>query len=405
MISLQQDLENPRLKLTLLKDTNLAETSLPTYNSYLKVFFKWSEISGEVEFLKVPAEDLQTLMDMYVKHLRARVKNNEISPNTVPKLFKPMRKLLDVNYLEHAVSWKPVYAQFPPEEKLSGYKPWETSQIDLMLDACDSLRETSAVLFQSSTGSRVGVHSHPLFMKHMVAMTAPDGNKCYAFLIYAESDETVLEKDTRIDSQIIDENDYSHFVFTTPEATCAIDNYHAYRKKRGEVFGDNTPIFRSARVDSKGNYFQMTGNAFQKLMQRVLGRTHITRIKKRNRFDTQIDHGFRKRFNTILKLDSNVNSNIAEKLMQHKKGLDGTYLTPTRQQCFNEFVKGIFEITISEDARQKAEIIKQKIEITELQEEKMLHRDTQKQLDDMQTRQEAFEKKLMEKSFPTINQK
>jgi len=367
MISLQQGLENPRTKITLLEDTNLARTSLPTYNSYLKVFFRWSDISGVVEFLKVSDTDLQSLMDMYVKHLRKRVLANEISPNTVPKQFKPMRKLLDVNYREHAVSWKPVYAQFPPEEKLSGYKPWETTKIDTMLDSCINHRETAVIHYHASTGSRVGVHNHPLLMKHMIAMLDPNDEKCYAFLIYAESDETISEKDTRSDSQIIDENDYSHFVFTSPEATMAIDNYHAFRKKRGEIFDENTPIFLSLRVDKDGKYFQMTGNGFQKTMQRILGRTSITRIKKRNRFDVQIDHGFRKRFNTILKLDSEVNSNIAEKLMQHKKGLDGTYLTPTRQECFKEFVKAIDQLTISTKERQRRQLKMQQAKISELE--------------------------------------
>jgi len=331
MISLQQDLKNPRLILTRLEDTKLAPSSLPTYNSYLKMFFEWSEITGVEEFVKVKDDDLQILMDMYVKHLRQRVKNDEISPNSVPKVFKPLRKLLDINYREHAVSWKPIYAQFPPGEKLSGYKPWENSQIDSMLDYCINLRETTVIHYHSSTGGRVGIHNHPLLMKHMVQMIAPTGEKCYAFLIYAESDETIREKDTRIDSQIIDENDYSHFVFTIPEASVAIDNYHAQRKRQGEIFNDDTPIFLSLRNDKNGKPYQMTGNGFQKTMQRVLERTPITRIKKRNRYDTQIDHGFRKRYNTILKIDSDVNSNIAEKLMQHKKGLDGANFVSSKR--------------------------------------------------------------------------
>jgi len=382
MISLQQGLENPTLKLTLLEDTNLASSSLPTYNSYLKVFFEWSEITGIQEFIQLPDGDLQILMDMYVKHLRMRVQNNEISPNTLPKVFKPMRKLLDVNYREHAVKWKPIHAQFPAEEKLSGYKPWETSQINLMLDACMNLRETAVVLYHSSTGSRVGVHDHSFLMKHMIPVYTPSGEKCYAFLIYAEADETVMEKDTRLASEVIDDNDYSHFVFTNPEATIAIDNYHDFRKKRGEVFHDNTWIFKSLRLNAEGQYYQMSGNGFQKTMQRILFRTPLTRIKKRNRFDIQIDHGFRKRFNTILKIDNDVNSNIAEKLMQHLKGLDGTYLTPTREQCFAEFVKAISQLTISNDERQRLELQKKDQEISDLQAEQELRADIQKQLDE-----------------------
>ena len=62
---------------------------------------------------------------------------------------------------------------------------------------------------------------------------------------------------------------------------------------------------------------------------------------------------FRKRFSIILKLKNDVNSNITEKLMAYKKGLDGTYLQPTREECFREFVKAISQLTIDPTERQK----------------------------------------------------
>jgi len=58
--------------------------------------------------------------------------------------------------------------------------------------------------------------------------------------------------------------------------------------------------------------------------------------------------------------------NIAEKLMAHKRGLDGSYLKPTREQCFAEFVKAIPELTISDQARLKAENMKLVEEKSEL---------------------------------------
>ena len=100
----------------------------------------------------------------------------------------------------------------------------------------------------------------------------------------------------------------------------------------------------------------MTGNAFRHLMEELIENSSVNRIKKRNRFDIMIDHGYRKRFNTVLKLDSDVNANIAEKLMQHAKGLDGAYLTPTREQCFTEFIKAISELTLSDKERQNNKI-------------------------------------------------
>jgi len=66
--------------------------------------------------------------------------------------------------------------------------------------------------------------------------------------------------------------------------------------------------------------------------------------------------GFRKRFNTILKIDSEINSNIAEKLMAHKRGLDGVYFKPTREDCFKEFLKAVPQLTLSESERLKVEV-------------------------------------------------
>ena len=46
--------------------------------------------------------------------------------------------------------------------------------------------------------------------------------------------------------------------------------------------------------------------------------------------------------------------------MAHKKGLDGVYLTPTREECFSEFVKAIPQLTVS-----KAEKLSLKLEKSE----------------------------------------
>ena len=49
--------------------------------------------------------------------------------------------------------------------------------------------------------------------------------------------------------------------------------------------------------------------------------------------------------------------------------LDGNYLKPTREQCFTEFVKAISELTISDEARHKVQIIELEKEKSALQKE------------------------------------
>lgn len=114
----------------------------------------------------------------------------------------------------------------------------------------------------------------------------------------------------------------------------------------------------------------------------------VTRKKSgKNRYDKAIIYMFRKRFNGKLKMETTVNSNIAEKLMAHKKGLDGTYLQPTREECFIEFVKAIPELTINNLEKKQAEL-------TQANKDKSILEKKNKELLKMQLDMEKIKQKL-----------
>ncbi len=366
-------------KFKSIDNTNLADATKTTYSRYFNSLFKWSDsIKTQEQFVKLPDEQLQILLEEFLEYQKERVADDIISPNTVPKFFKPFKYLLEINYREHAVMWKPLSKMYPKAEKRSGFRPWSTEQISEMVNVVSSFngsmarfRNKSAVLFHASTGSRVGVHNDPLLMKHMIKMTHPDfAYHFYAILIYAEVGETVTEKDQRILTDEIDDEDYSKFVFLIPEAARALDEYHAYRKKKGEIFDDDTPLYTIVKeFDSRiapDSKKQMSGNAFRHVMEYILAKSTIIRKKKRNRFSTMIDHGFRKRYNTILKGVDGINSNKAEALMQHIRGLDGAYLKFTRDELFPELVKGASGLTVDSGERQKNVIKSAEQKILEL---------------------------------------
>jgi len=284
--------------------------------------------------------------------------------NTVPKMFRGIRWLLNSNYRENDIKWKPIEALFPKPVKRSGYKAWTTEQVALMLEYTSDLRNKALIHFQASTGARVGIHDHPLLMKHLTMMEW-NGDGCYAVLLYADFDETVEERDLRDKQDDVQSGD-SYWSFLTPEATDCLDKYFLERKRAGEFFDDNTPIFLKDKQRMSLDSKQLSDTNVTSILFRVInGIPEITRIKKGRRYDIQINHGFRKRMNTILKLESNVNSNVAEKILGHKNGLDGVYLAPTRQQCFKEFVKGITQLTVSDTERIKLENMRLKQEKSE----------------------------------------
>jgi len=364
-----------RLESTQIIDidsTNLSQSTKNDYNFKLNQFYKFSTKIKSIESLiQTPTIELETELVTYVKHLNSRVRLNELSANTVPKQFKGIKYALDVNYRENDVRWKSIRALFPSKVKLSGFKAWTTEQIQDMEIICKTPRNLAFLHFQSSLGGRIGIHDHSLLMKHLIPMSSTNSKldtDSFAVLLYADQDESALEIDEQNKQDDIQSGD-SYWSFLTPEATRHLNKYHNQRKRNGEIFTADTPIFRTSYqskfVNLKVTQFSKSGAI--SLMHRILTSSSIHRNKKGRRFDIQMDHGFRKRFNTIMKLENSVNSNIAEKLLGHKNGLDSVYFAPSRQQCFIEFIKAIPQLTVSSTERQKQEIETQKLHIDELE--------------------------------------
>ncbi|MDF2423237.1 MAG: integrase [Nitrosopumilus sp.] len=344
----------------MISESNMSDATKKEYNFRLGLFYRYAGFKTDKEFLDCPTDELQSLLVNYTRHLVKRVNNNDLSANTIPKMFRGAKWLLNSNYREHDIRWKPIEALFPKSVKRSGYRAWTTEQISKMIESTNDLRNKALIHFQASTGGRIGVHDHPLLIKHLTMMEW-NGHGCYAVLFYADSDETAEEKDLRDKQDDVQGGD-SYYSFLTPEATDVLDRYFVERKRKGEVFTDDTPIF----VTGQGR--QLSDVNLKAILFRILdGLTEVTRVKKGRRYDIQINHGFRKRTNTILKLESDVNSNVAEKILGHKNGLDGVYLSPTRQECFDEFCKGISQLTVSDAERQKITIKKLQDEKSELE--------------------------------------
>ena len=208
--------------------------------------------------------------------------------------------------------------------KKGNAKPFTNEDIQSMLDYTNSSRNKALVLFFSSVGSRSAVLTDPLLcFKHLHSM--PYG--CKAVLMYENSDE-------------------EYWGFLTPESSKAFEVYRDERIRKGEKITPESPLFIVGKK-TNGQFGHLSTSGLNSIFDNLEKKAHIEKIKTGNRYDKALMYGFRKRFNTIMKINSNVNSNIAEKLLAHKNGLDGVYFTPTREECFREFVKAIPELIVS----------------------------------------------------------
>jgi len=196
------------------------------------------------------------------------------------------------------------------------------------------------------------------------------GDGCRGVLIYAgEPDE--------------------YWSFLTPEASQYLQDYFDQRTQDNEKFYPDTPIFRNEYRLGIQKAKQIKRNTAIAVMWRLIKTAKIQRNRVNNNYDIQLDHGFRKRFNIILKLENDVNSNIAEKLIGHSVSipLDGTYLPVNDdrviQKCFTEFKKAIPQLTVNDSARKQAELDKVNQEKSVLEQERQENKNLRSDLDDL----------------------
>lgn len=262
--------------------------------------------------MDISQSQLQYMLEDYLMSLKRNT-----NPNSIPSKFQGIRHFCIMNSI--VLNWNIIYKMFPQKIKTQDLRSWTTHEIKVILGNTGNIRDKALILFLASTGARIGVFDHSLSIAHMKKMP----KKCNAVLLYAGDIE-------------------QYWAFLTPQASKVLNAYHNYRKQNGEIFGNNTPIFAVKGVTPR----PLGWSGARSAIYRTVSKSDIIRNKQNSRYDVQIDHGFRKRFNTILKLDNSVNYNIAEKLMGHKNGLDGVYLTPTLDELFAEFSKVMHKIKI-----------------------------------------------------------
>ena len=167
---------------------------------------------------------------------------------------------------------------------------------------------------------------------------------------------------------IYDESEDGYWGILIPEARNDIDSYKQSRIRSGEKIIDESPVIATlpSRWNAKRDY--VTSDNLQELVGKMI-RGKVTRTKTGNRYDKALMTMFRKRFNTKLKLNNQVNSNVAELVMAHKlPGAQGTYTKPTLKEVYEAIRPAIPDLTIDSRKRKQAELDKANQEKSQLQE-------------------------------------
>jgi len=309
------------------------------YKRNLDCFIKFYGIKDYDSILSIPSDKAQEMLEDYLFHLK-----NTKPASSVTVYIWGIKHFFVVNRIK--LDWEIIHKMLPQREVKSGYKAWTTKHIQKLLSYSKTKRNRALIHFLASTGCRIGVLDHDLKMKHLFDV----GYGCKGVLFYAGFKE-------------------EYFSFLTPEALDSLEEYLDQRRMDGEIFDDETPIFRLTYQIGSSPAKSMDSGCAKKITDRIVKSSGIQRKKIGHSSEIQINHGFRKRFNTILKM-TGVNWGIAEKLMGHKTGLDNIYFKPTTEECFSEFRKAIPELSIDDSIRLEEEIKNKDDQIKELETDK-----------------------------------
>lgn len=311
--------------LLMFQESLRSKESVKVYTFLVEKFIKYHNLKDFDSVVSLDKKEIQKLVETYVIHIKKTV-----SPNTVPSQANAIKTFLEANDID--LNWRKIKRLYPAMVKRSGSSAYSTNDVKRMLEVSTQIRNKAIIHFLASTGARIGALPE-LKLKHLRDMPLD----CKMVTVYEDSTE-------------------EYQTFLTPEAALALENYFEQRKKNGEILDDESPLFRERYQLGFAKPKAITKRAIQGILTRAATNSAIRGQKKNGRYSEQLAHGFRKRFDTILKLNKNVNDNIIEKMMGHKRGLDGTYLQPTIEQMFEEFKNGIIDLTISDEARDKVKI-------------------------------------------------
>jgi len=275
--------------------------------------------------------------------------------SSIITIFASIQKFLFVN--DRTVNKKKLM-MFLPEKSKTKQRAITTEEVRLLLKHCGSKRNRAIVHVFSATGCRPEALAD-LKLKHISEM--PNGYTSVIF--YAGTN-----------------NELQHFYH--PEVTSAVNDYLDDRRQEGEKLEPESYLFRQKRwlADSE-SHLTLTG--IESIIDNLMKHAGIKRIKMNDkRYDLPVCNGFRNRFNTILKRNSDISYPIAEQFLDHKLRMEPSYLFPTREELFDEYKKAVPELTISNEWKLKIENKNKQKHIEKLESEKDIQlKDMQSQID------------------------
>ena len=304
------------------------------YERSLEQFSKFSKISIE-EINSIPRSEMQILVEDYVFSL----KNRNLSKMSIKGYLQGIKLFLEMS--DVALNWTKIKMFYPEASRPSGQKAYTNEDVREILNSSINKKFRCLVHLMASSGMRIG-GVRELQLKHLEEM--PHG--CKSVLVYAGT-----------------KDEYQTFI--SPEAVKALDDYLDERKSQGDKINSDSFVI----VTSKRGFKQCNDTTIRMVIARNVGKLKTSKLITGNRTDKMVNHAFRKRFNTILKSNKEINIVLAERLLGHSVTipLDNSYLDVSKDELFKQYLIALPEVYIDEKYKLEAKLIERQQQIEELE--------------------------------------
>jgi integrase len=319
------------------------------YRKRLINFLSYNQASIE-SVLTLPVKDIEQLITQYLTNLNTK----SLSYGYINQVMSAIFHFFEMNDI---VLNKRKISKFLGERKKANKdRAYSHEEIKLLADTGD-FRFRAFIFLLASTGIRIGAIPS-LLIRHCQKLEN-ENEDIYKITIYENTRE-------------------EYFVFTTPEATRALDSYLEYRRRASEVITPDSPLFRndfdmsSMHRTRKNSRSRALGTLRNVLYQRLLkvglfdkseldNNNNNSYDFRRNRHITPMTHGFRKFWMTQA-VNAKMNPEIREMLLGHKIGIAGAYYRPSEEEMLTEFSKAIDVLTIDPSQRLQRKVEKLEVE-------------------------------------------
>lgn len=326
------------------------EASWRTYSDDLELFRKWGKFTKFSDILELDDKALQITLEDYVLEMIETV-----HPNSVPTKWFGIQTFLEMN--DVLINYKKKNQKILSFKGKDGCRAgWTTEEIQKMLEAYSSKMQAAIIHFESGSGGRLGIFDE-LMMKPLILLIDEKeiifedwlGNQtmsldgaCMAIVAYADEKE-------------------QYITFLPPEGTGIFFDYIKKRIIDGENMDGESPAFRQVYKQGSPIVKHATSKQIAQIVRRRQTKAGLSdqKTKKGHRFPVACNHGFRHRFDEIIKSIPGVNPHKTEKMFAHNSRLiamDGIYNNPNIKNLFPEYKKIIPYITIGETERQKIQL-------------------------------------------------